>query len=82
MVELVENWWEWVGSTDEETYQRLGKEVWGFLSEYLGMIGTVGKAVRPILINNRIRNVPEVLPFSFETYLWVPTTPSQWFIRE
>ena len=82
VVELVENWWEWVGSTDEETYQRLGKEVWGFLSEYLGMIGTVGKAVRPILINNRIRNVPEVLPFSFETYLWVPTTPSQWFIRE
>ena len=46
------------------------------------MIGTVGKAVRPILINNRIRNVPETLPFSFETYLWVPTTPSQWFIRE
>ena len=77
VVELVENWWDWVGSTDEDTYQRLGKEVWGFLSEYLGMIGTVGKAVRPILINNRIRNVPETLPFSFETYLWVQTTPSQ-----
>ena len=82
VVQLVENWWDWVGSTDEETYQRLGVEVWEFLSEYLGMIGTVGKAVRPILINNRIRNVPETLPFSFETYLWVPTTPSQWFIRE
>ena len=82
VVELVEKWWKWVETSDQDEYNRLGVEIWSFLSEYLGMIGTVGKAVRPIIVNNRVRNVPEVLPFSFETYLWVMTTPSQWFIKQ
>lgn len=30
-------------------------------AELLGSIGTVAKTVRPIIVSNRIRNVPEVL---------------------
>ena len=42
----------------------------------------MAKAVRPIIINNRINNVPDVLPFSFESFLWVQTLPAQWYIDE
>ena len=38
-------------------------------AELIPVIGTVGYALRPILINNRIHNVPETLPFAFETLL-------------
>ena len=48
----------------------------------LGTIGTVAKTVRPMIINNRIRNVPEVLPFSFASFLWVQAVPAQWYIEE
>ena len=73
-------WDSWVNAMDKTEYERLGKQVWSHLAENVYMIGTVGKVVRPILINNRIHNVPTKLQFSFETYLWVPTTPSQWWV--
>ena len=51
-------------------------------AELLPSIGTVGAAVRSILISNRVHNVPETLPFAFEALLWMQATPVQWFIRE
>lgn len=80
--DFVALWDRWINSLDKDTYNKLGKEVWSYMAENVGMIGTVGKAIRPILINNRLVNVPQKMPFSFETYLWVPTTPAQWFIKE
>ena len=72
------------GSTPPTTeeFNRIGAEVWAFQAENLPVIGTVAKAVRPIIVNNRIRNVPDVLPFSFESFLWVQTVPAQWYIEE
>jgi peptide/nickel transport system substrate-binding protein len=78
----IDLWRKWVAAPNAEEFNRVGTELWAMQAELLGNLGTVAKVVRPIIVNNRIRNVPEVLPFSFETYLWVPTTPSQWFIRE
>ena len=65
-----------------EDFNRVGTELWDMQAELLGNLGTVAKVVRPIIINNRIRNVPEVLPFSFASFLWVQAAPAQWYIEE
>ena len=78
----LDDWHDWVVAPDQAEFDRLGKAVWSFQAEQLPVIGTVANAVRPIIINNRIQNVPEKLPFSFESFLWVQTLPSQWYIKE
>ena len=80
--EYLDAWHAWVDAPNAAEFNRIGREVWQMQADLLPVIGTVGKAVRPIIINNRIRNVPEVLPFSFESLLWVQTVPAQWFIKE
>jgi len=72
----------YVNSVNPQEYEKLAKEFWEEMTHRLEVIGTVGKIPRPIIINNRVHNVPDVLPFSFETLLWVPATPAQWFIKE
>ena len=78
----LDNWHAWVDAPNDAEFDRIGAEVWAFQAEELPIIGTVAKAVRPIIVNNRIRNVPDVLPFSFESFLWVQTVPAQWYIQE
>ena len=78
----IDDWHAWVDAPNTEEFNRIGAEVWAFQAENLPVIGTVAKAVRPIIVNNRIRNVPDVLPFSFESFLWVQTVPAQWYIEE
>ena len=72
----------WAAATAEDELNRTGSEVWAMTAELLPSIGTVGAAVRPILISNRVHNVPATLPFAFEALLWMQATPVQWFIRE
>ena len=78
----IDDWHAWVDAPDAEEFNRIGTKVWAFQAENLPVIGTVAKAVRPIIINARINNVPDVLPFSFESFLWVQTLPAQWYIDE
>ena len=78
----IDDWHAWVDAPDAEEFNRIGTKVWAFQAEQLPVIGTVAKAVRPIIINSRINNVPDVLPFSFESFLWVQTLPAQWYIDE
>ena len=73
---------DWNGATSDAEFSRLGREVFAQHADLLPVIGTVGKVLRPIIINNRVRNVPDTLPFAFETLLWTQPTPMQWFIRE
>lgn len=61
---------------------RLGADRWALQAELLPAIGTVAYVVRPIIVNNRVRNVPEVLPFAFESMLWIQATPVQFYIAE
>ena len=72
----------WAAATAEAELNRTGSEVWAMFAELLPSIGTVGAAVRPVLISNRVHNVPDTLPFAFEGLLWMQATPVQWFIRE
>lgn len=73
---------DWVRAPNDAEFNRVGREFWSMQAELIPVIGTVGYALRPILINNRIHNVPETLPFAFETLLRANATPAQWFIRE
>ena len=72
--------WGWPNATDDEEFNRLGAERWALQAELLPAIGTVAYVVRPIIVNNRVRNVPEVLPFAFESMLWIQATPAQFYI--
>ena len=74
--------WEWPNATDDEEFNRLGRERWALQAELLPAIGTVAYVVRPIIINNRVRNVPDVLPFAFESMLWIQATPAQFYIAD
>ena len=78
----IDLWRQWVAAPNAEEFNRIGTELWSFQAENLGNLGTVAKVVRPIIVNNRIRNVPEVLPFSFASFLWVQAAPAQWYIEE
>ena len=78
----IDLWRQWVAAPDAEEFNRVGSELWAMQAEMLGNLGTVAKVVRPIIVNNRIRNVPEVLPFSFASFLWVQSVPAQWYIQE
>ncbi len=72
----------YINAVDPVEYAKLAKEFWAMATKRLELIGTVGKVPRPIIISNRIQNVPERLPFAFETMLWVPPTPWQWYVKE
>ena len=74
--------YNWVDAPTPEEFNRAGRAVWSFQAEQLPQIGTVAKAVRPIIISSRINNVPDVLPFSRESLLWVQTVPAQRYISE
>ena len=74
--------WGWPNATDDEEFNRLGAERWALQAELLPAIGTVAYVVRPIIVNNRVRNVPEVLPFAFESMLRIQATPVQFYIAE
>ena len=78
--ELTRAYWNEIGI--RTNYKQLSEELWDLQAELLSTIGTVAKTVRPMIINNRIRNVPEVLPFSFASFLWVQAVPAQWHIEE
>ena len=78
----IDLWRQWLDAPNTAEFNRIGYELWDLQAELLGTIGTVAKTVRPIIVNNRIRNVPEVLPFSFATFLWVQAAPAQWYIEE
>jgi peptide/nickel transport system substrate-binding protein len=75
-METVNNW---VSATSDTEFSRIGREAWSQQAELLPVIGTVGYALRPIIITNKIHNVPETLPFAFETLVWMQTQPMQWF---
>lgn len=73
---------DWNSAASDAEFNRLGREVFAQHADLLPVIGTVAKVLRPIIINDRVRNVPDTLPFAFETLLWTQPTPMQWFIRE
>ena len=69
-----------IGSAE---YNILAEEYFSYFYEELPLIATVGFTPRPMVVSNRLRNVPE------EDLWWGPTTgwyepymPTQWYIEE
>ena len=71
----------WYRAQTEEEYQRIAKEIFNFHAENLWLIGTVARALQPVIIQNKLRNVPEKLPFSDGTSFWRIARPDQWFFK-
>jgi peptide/nickel transport system substrate-binding protein len=68
------------GSKD---YVELGRAYFGYFAEELPMIGTVGLEVQPILVANRLRNVPQVnLRWGSDNNFYAPYLPAQWWVDD
>ena len=69
--------------TDE--YDDLGRQYFGWQAEQLTVIGTVGLAPQPVIINNRVKNFPddeENLWFGAGANFTKPYRAFQWFIPD
>ena len=63
----------------------MGKEFFGWQAEQLTVIGTVGLAPQPVIINNRVKNFPddeENLWFGAGANFTKPYRAFQWFIPD
>ena len=58
---------KWYSCTTDEEYKKLGQEVWGFFSDQVVCIGTVGYPPMPTLVKNGLMNVPEFMWKGFGT---------------
>lgn len=72
----------WRNAKEEEEYIRLGQELYDWVAEYVPSIGTVGRTPTPVIFQNNVKNVPEKLPFTFETLLWTQAYQEQWYIEQ
>lgn len=70
----------------EEFGSRLYNELGGRMArihvDNLLRIGTVGDVGNPVVIHNRLRNVPEIRFSSYDYYYAYPLRAAQWFIEE
>lgn len=72
----------WYAAQTNEEYKEIAKELWSFHAENLWLIGTVARPLSPVIISNRLHNVPEQLPFSDGTSWWRIAKPAQWYIGQ
>lgn len=51
---------DWYAAPSDAEYKRLAQAVWGFFSDQVPLIGTVGYPPMPTITKNGLNNVPEV----------------------
>ena len=75
---------EWQGTEfGSDDFVRLGQEYFEYFANEVPMIGTVGFWPQPIVVSNRLHNVPtENLLWGSDTNFYPPYFPEQWFISE
>lgn len=78
-LELKDSWYK--AQSDEE-YERIAQEVFDFYAENVWLIGTVARSLRPIIVTNRLRNMPEVLPYGDDNSFWRLAKPEQWYFTK
>ena len=62
---------------------RLGKAYFAFFADELPMIPTIGLAPHPVIIHNRLKNVPaDNIFWGSDTNFYAPYKPEQWFIAQ
>ncbi|MDT8391037.1 MAG: ABC transporter substrate-binding protein [Lentisphaeria bacterium] len=74
-------WWdEMRGSVDPARRVELGKRILRSQAENLWSIGTIGLAPQPVVVSNRLHNVPDRGYWGWDS-LWVlPYHPATWFL--
>ena len=74
-------WLNTIPGTPE--YDAIGKEYFGWQAEQLTVLGTVGLAPQPLIINNRVKNFPtDDLWFGAGSNFTKPYRAFQWFIPD
>ncbi|MDD5454529.1 MAG: ABC transporter substrate-binding protein, partial [Candidatus Ratteibacteria bacterium] len=77
------NWWEQMNTTfDEETRIQLGKKILRTQAENIWTIGTVGVAPHPIIVSNKLHNVPENGYWGWDGRWSFPYHPETWYLKE
>ena len=81
MQDVFDRWQQTI--VDSPEYIELGAEYYGWMVEEVNMIGTVGLGPIPILVSNRLKNVPsEDVWWGSDTNFYAPFLPAQWYIAE
>ena len=68
-------------SLDEPRRIELGKLILRSQAENLWTIGTLGLAPQPVVVSNRLRNVPERGYFGWDNRMVLPYHPETWFLE-
>ncbi len=68
-------------STDEVEKIQAAREIWRSNAENLWAIGTIGLAPQPIVINNRLKNVPEEGLWTHDYFFGALYSPEQYFFE-
>lgn len=63
-------------------YRELGKKIAEIHNKKLFRIGTVGNVPRPVIVSNRLMNVPEISYSASDYYYNYPFRPYQWFFTD
>jgi peptide/nickel transport system substrate-binding protein len=76
-----DKWVQTLPGTPE--FNRLGAEYYDYFATQLPMIGTVGLEPVPMVVSNRLRNVPDKdIWWGSDTNFYAPYLPAQWYIAE
>jgi peptide/nickel transport system substrate-binding protein len=76
----MDEWRKTVPGTPE--FNKTGGEYWKYFPEEIPMIGTVGFAPQPMLVNNKLRNVPEKdIWWTSDVNFYQPYWPTQWYFE-
>lgn len=71
----------WYLSVTDKEYIKRAQTAWDFQARNLYLIGTVGMVQCPVIISNKLRNVPEKVLWGDDLSWWDVTKPEQWFFK-
>lgn len=71
-----------ISTVDDEERIAAGKEIMRIQAENLWIIGTVVNAPQPIIVSNRVHNVPEESQWGCDMHFWRIGKAPQWFIAD
>jgi len=57
---------QWLTTTDREEQTRIWKEMLAINAKNIFNIGTVARELQPVVVSNKLHNVPEKALFAFE----------------
>ena len=73
----------WYSTTDLAERDRIAQQIFDFASQNVLIIGTVGYAPVPVIVQNRVGNLPrDARWFGDDTQFLRDLKPDQWFIRK